>query len=506
MMKRRLLAVLLSLIMLFSLSACGDTTTGSGNKGDEPSAAEQPSEERPAAEAEPAAAHVSRLKAAASKQELVLPDDFLPYSGFRRRNFAEAHESLYCRAIVMQNDETTVAMLTYEIGDVGGVTLDHWMETLEAETGIPRECIFFHAEHVHSAPYAGSDCEENVVDVEKSEQFKEICLNAAIAAVRECLENLEPATVNIGTSQCYVNVNRDYPYRGSTGDDSAIKSAYITWMNPEGYSDHTVTVLEFNSVEDGRPIALWTNYAVHSEVMFHVFQYADDKMILCSDIAGHASMYVEDAFEACGEDIVCMYTMGAAGDQMPQSIGVYYTFDAEGNATEHSMTADGALEVMQAQANSLGEAILAAYWNMDAENAVSELELYSVQDMLSVPGKLKDEDRGDYHGPTTIPTADGWEYDLNADPVDLEIGLIKIGGFAIGTVGTEIAAQIGTDIQTALKEGGASGAMVVSVCNGQHAYLTTEEGYDAATFEATASLMAPGSDALVIEGIASLQR
>lgn len=402
---------------------------------------------------------------------------------------------------MLQNDESTITILTYEIGDVGGETLDHWMQTLETETGISKENVFIHAEHVHSAPYAGSDCEEDVGDVEKTEQFKQICLEAAIAAIKDCQMNLEPAKVSVGTSQCYVNTNRDYAYNGSTGADSDIKSAYITWMNQKGFSDHTVTVLEFDAVEDGHPIALWTNYAVHSEGMFHVFQYLDGKMILCSDIAGHASMCVEKVYQDIGENIVCMHTMGAAGDQMPQYIGVYYTFDANGKVIEHQMTADGALDVMQAQANALGEAILTACRNMDKANAVSELGLYSVQSMLSIPGKLKDEDRGNYQGPTTIPTADGWEYDLNADPVDLEIGWIKIGDFAIGTVGTEIVAQIGSDIKEALMEGGATGAMVVTVCNGQHAYLTTQEGYDAYTFEATASLMAPGSVLWSLKGL-----
>ena len=99
---------------------------------------------------------------------------------------------------MLQNDESTITILTYEIGDVGGETLDHWMQTLETETGISKENVFIHAEHVHSAPYAGSDCEEDVGDVEKTEQFKQICLEAAIAAIKDCQMNLEPAKVSVG--------------------------------------------------------------------------------------------------------------------------------------------------------------------------------------------------------------------------------------------------------------------------------------------------------------------
>lgn len=489
-MKKSLLFIL-ALLLVFPLTACNVSSDSSYHKDGKTDLVLSD------------ITNTSPLKVAASKQPLVLPENFFPYSGFRGRDFAEAHDTLYCRAIVLQSESSTVAILSYEIGDVGGNTLDKWMEQIELETGIPQENIFFHAEHVHSAPYAGSDCEEVVTDIEKTEQFKEICFDAALAAISECLENLEPATLNIGTSQCYINVNRDYKYQGDINSDG-IKSAYITWMNPDGYSDHTVTVLRFNSLVDGHTIALWSNYAVHSEVMFHVFQYTDNKMILCSDIAGHTSMYVEDAYKSIGENVVCMYTMGAAGDQMPQAIGVYYTFDALGNATEHQMTADGALSVMQAQANSLAEAILKVCRNMNSSGNISEVSLVAAQKLLSIPGKIKDENRGDYHGPTSIPTSNGWEYDFNADPVDLEIGLIRLGNFAIATVGAEISAEIGTDIQASLIDRGFVGAIVVTVCNGQHSYLTTRDGYEAFTFEATASLMAPGGDMLLVDGISTL--
>jgi hypothetical protein len=215
--------------------------------------------------------------------------------------------------------------------------------------------------------------------------------------------------------------------------------------------------------------------------MFHAFGFKDNNMILCSDLAGHSSAYIEERYP----NTVCMYTMGAAADQMPLYIAEGYTVDASGDLTVSYLSPQGALGVLDAQAEQLGEAIIAAIRGMDPASAVSKVSLRTLRSTVTVDGKVKDEDRSDtYKGPTTIPTSQaGYAYDLKADPVDIKIGVIQLGQYAIASVGCEITAQIGTDIQNALQALGYADTVLVSQCNGSKQYLTTDEGYAAFTFE-----------------------
>jgi hypothetical protein len=495
-----LMSLALSLLMMLSLASCAGSQASSKGQGSAAGTASQAGSAQASSSADAGkAGPASQLYAAASRQKLTLPDSFFPYEGFRRRNFSEQDDDLYVRAIALKNDETTVLYMALELGDVGGQPLADWTEAVADAAKLSPDQIYICADHVHSAPYAGSDYEEKVGDAEKTAQFEQSCQSACVSAAKECMAKLQPAVMKYGESQCYVNVNRDYKYTGDSKD--GIVSAYATWRNYEGYSDHTVSVFEFDDLS-GNPIAFWTNYAVHSEVMFHAFGFKDNNMILCSDLAGHSSAYIEERYP----NTVCMYTMGAAADQMPLYIAEGYTVDASGDLTVSYLSPQGALGVLDAQAEQLGEAIIAAIRGMDPASAVSKVSLRTLRSTVTVDGKVKDEDRSDtYKGPTTIPTSQaGYAYDLKADPVDIKIGVIQLGQYAIASVGCEITAQIGTDIQNALQALGYADTVLVSQCNGSKQYLTTDEGYAAFTFEATASHMAPGSAAKVEKGFSDL--
>lgn len=435
-----------------------------------------------------------QLMVGADKQELVLPDDFLPYYGFRGRNFSTVIDPLYARCVALNNGENTALFVAIELGDVGGKELEGWLADIVEATGISEEYIYVHAVHTHSAPYAGSDIREDVTDVEKSDQFAEICGQAILTAVQNSLANMQAATMNYAAGECYINVNRNYRYTGDFSGD--IKSAFLTWRNYQNDCDHTVQVIKFDDME-GNTIAYWTNYAVHSLVTFHVYGWEDDMMAITGDISGRLSTYVEERDKGS----VCIFTMGTAGNAMPRYVGEYWSFDAEGNATTAYLTGEGADQVLQVQADELGEAVITTVRGMDNANAVSEVTIEALQTTVSLPGKQK----WTAGSPTEAPTGTGeFEYDLDADPLDVDLGLLKVNDFAFAMVGAEIVTSIGYDIQETLNSNGCSNTMVVSQTNGSAQYISDDYGYDNFTFEGVASWAAPGADQYIVEGLNDL--
>jgi hypothetical protein len=474
---KKISAMLIAFVMVFSFATCG--ISAESNKKTVPQNLAT-------------AGAAGQLMVGADKQELVLPDDFLPYNGFRGRNFSTVLDPLYTRCIALGNGKTTAVFVTIELGDVGGPELDGWIADIEKATGLPKDCVYIHAEHVHSAPYAGSNFREEVGDLEKSVQFADICGKAILTVIQNSLANMKPATMNYTTGQSDININRDYKH---VGTEDNIKAAYIQWRNPDRYCDHTIQILKFDDLK-GETIAYWTNYAIHSTVLFQVYKW-DGLMAIGGDIAGRLSQYVEDRDAGS----VCMFSMGAAADVMAKYVGVYNSIDAKGNVVKTSISsAEGTIEILQAQADELGEAVFTAIRSMDKASAVSEVTLVSSQKTIKLPGKKKW-----LEPPDSCPSGNGeYKYDLDSDPVDVVLGILKIGDFAVATADAELVTSIGLDIKKALKENGCSNTMVVTMTNGTIQYVSDNWGYENFAFEGTQSWVAPGAGKLIVDGLSDL--
>jgi neutral ceramidase len=122
--------------------------------------------------------------------------------------------------------------------------------------------------------------------------------DAAVAAVRRAVDRLTSARIGYGAGVSYFNVNRD-----------AIHPETKRWYqgpNLSGESDKTLAILSFVA-PDGKPIALFVNYAMHP-ISFYL------RGIVSADFPGDASRYIESVY---GEDVVVVWSQGAEGDQNP---------------------------------------------------------------------------------------------------------------------------------------------------------------------------------------------
>lgn len=270
------------------------------------------------------AAESGTLEAGAAKVDITpSADAALAMSGYadRKGGFMGIHDHIYARAIVLGDGSRVAAAVTWELIGVPNAVWEGLSQRIARETAIPSEYLLLCAVHDHSAP-APFGMYGN--DSPKSAAYTKQVEDATVEVIRKARENLQPAKIGIETGKAYVNINRR-EYSPDTG----------WWLgyNPEGPSDKTVTVISFDALS-GKPIALLINYAVHAVVM------GAENYQTSGDLAGATSRYVENHYrgkaddiprgdagpaiqrrpEETSENVVALWTSGAAGDQNPISL------------------------------------------------------------------------------------------------------------------------------------------------------------------------------------------
>lgn len=423
------------------------------------------------------------LYAGAGKAAIEFPENFFPYNGFSGRYLIGVGDPLHARALLLKHGECSVLLVSLELGDI----TDEWAPEISRETGIPAENIFLAATHTHSAPYANSTWGERVGDAEKTEPFCRACLAAVLKAAKTAQETVRPAKLSFAEGTCDINVSRVKPYEGTQAD---VTARYIPAPNPHADSDKTVAVMTLTD-RDGGVIAYLLNYAVHSAVLFRQAWGKNKAGSLTSgDLAGSAMRYVEERSPGA----VAVYTMGAAGDQLPRYTMVHRVFDAQGNFKSEDYGDAAGQALVAAMAGELGAEVLYASAGAAEETSA---QLRTATMTVSAMGKEA------WHGGPPMAIPRDYQY-IPTQMTEIRLGMIALGDTALLTVPAEIVAGIGCDIKEAVKKQGFRNVIVITQCNGALQYIASDEDYDHMTTEANASHFMKGAAGTITDGARQL--
>lgn len=201
----------------------------------------------------------------------------------------------YARAIVIDNGEQLALLLVLESGSSDR---DDMRAAIEAATGIPASNMLITDIHNHTSI--------------GGKEFSAYALEQAIVAVKEAMANMVPAKYGFGTTNSYINMNRDKQQEDGY---------WMQDVNPEGYSDKTLAIIKFVDMNDNL-IATFMNYPMHAMAGFNQPD-VDGQYKVSSNVPGVTCAYMEDRFPGA----VCVWSSGAAGNQNPLEIGspTYYT-------------------------------------------------------------------------------------------------------------------------------------------------------------------------------------
>lgn len=415
------------------------------------------------------------FKAGAAKVDVTPAPSELP------KNYDGILDHLYSRAIVLDNGKTTAALITVDAGAIPDQLWRTVSERVTKELGIPTTNLLLTATHTHSAP------------MQQAAGYAE----KVVESVKLAKQRLTSARVGYGTGVSYINVNRNIV-------DPKTKR---WWEGPnyDGPSDKTVAVIKFESLS-GEPIAVYYNYAMHAVAAGQLDQVS-------ADAPGTASKYIEDSLD---DKVIALWSSGAAGDQNP----IYFqqTFDLRdirirdyakrGIDISNSMPPGGQglnksdptvvklmnqqKQMIQSMGQFLGEEVLHVMRGM--ERTESNVQIYGGQKTISCPGRER-LDSGRAGSPGTYK---------DAGPVEIQLGLLRVGDIAIGAVNAEVFNLIAQRLK---KESPYARTMMATLTNGmaRSGYIPNDTAYGMNTFEVLSSRLQPGcAETSIVNGLLDL--
>ena len=257
---------------------------------------------------------MSKLYAGAGKVTIDPPKEYYPFP----TNFGMTDESrnpCHVRALALDNTEKKILFVVFEMSDIP--SHPDLMKRLCEASGYKEEEIIVAVTHNHSAPNDRSKMVKGADD--KFAFFKEYAVTQACTAVRQAVSSMRKAKIGYGEIQSYCNVNRDK------------KTAYGFWVEGPAYdlySNHTLAVVKITDEQD-RMIAAMLNFGAHAVCAFCA-KDTDGKIKSSSNFPGIACEFVENYY---GNDAVCIWTSGAAGNQDPLLFEYQYKEYEDGYVT-----------------------------------------------------------------------------------------------------------------------------------------------------------------------------
>ncbi|HEY7186041.1 MAG TPA: neutral/alkaline non-lysosomal ceramidase N-terminal domain-containing protein [Vicinamibacterales bacterium] len=407
--------------------------------------------------------------------------DITPAAGELPKNNLGILDRLYARTIVLDNGVTTAALITVDAGAIPDALWQSVSGQIERELGISPARLLLTATHTHSGggPRAANYGQK------------------IVESVRLAKQRLVPARMGYGTGVSFINVNRQIvdPKTGRWWEGA----------NYDGPSDKTVAVLKVEGL-DGSPIAVYYNYAVHAVLAGQLDQ-------ISADIPGASSRYVEDSFD---DRIVAVWSSGAAGDQNP----IYYqqTYDLRdirikdyakrGVDISNAMPPGGEglnrndptvarlmnqqRQMVSSMGQFLGEEVMHVMRGIDRTEA--SVPLYGSFTTIRCPGRERTNDgRAGFEGAYK-----------EAGPVEIRLGLLRIGDIMIGAVNAEVFNPIAQRLK---RESPYKATMMATLTNGaaRSGYIPDDESYGKYTFEVLSSRLQPGcAESAIVNGILTL--
>lgn len=294
----------------------------------------------------------NQLYCGAAKINITPSAQLLPYMfGLMGQQYGRVHDELFLRVIALRSGETTALIVVYDLDKATNPV--EWTKLIEAETGIPVENILYLAIHTHTAPLTGYRPFEGgnfigrkPVEVqEKVRAYEAFLKEQLLTVVKEAIASMVPAKMGYGTGKCFIGINRCRQYDVKSEDGQILPSLNIG-INPEGTVDPTLLVVRFENSQTGKPIAFFTNYAVHCVAAF-LNTCDDGKAFLSSDIGGTVSKELEKEYLGS----VALWTSAPAGDINPvQMIQTFYPDPDTGAPVQRCIkgedAADTTLKVM----------------------------------------------------------------------------------------------------------------------------------------------------------------
>jgi hypothetical protein len=425
-----------------------------------------------------ACAALGELRVGAARLDITPPADPAAPPG----NYA--HERLYLRAIVLDNGSARAALIGADQGGLSEVIWSAASKQIAAELNCPVANIVMSATHSHSAWGPGVRPGPGGPPPNPNQPPPPIVAQI-VDTVKQAKAKLQPARAGFGKGASFLNVNRD-----------TIDPETHLWTqapNLNAPSDKTVSVLKFETPK-GEPIAVYFTYAMHP-VNGYLAGFTS------ADYPGAACRHIEQAYD---DKAVAIFAQSASGDQNPLYLraatnamasrsGVKITGNVLNREKVEAPLRDGKVKeqpldpkvaitlkrVMESEGVLLGEEVIRVMTNTTRLDVNPRIA--ATQNTVTCPGRRRTDTRRE-GAPGTYE---------DGDPVDIRLGLLRIGNVALGSANAEIYSAIGTKVK---EQSPLANFFLVTIANGRSnsGYIPDDASFGAYSFQVLSSRLKPG--------------
>ena len=379
------------------------------------------------------------LLAGAGVGTINFPEEMLPNS----EGLTYVDEAPHARVMLIQHD-IKVAIVALELVNTPENLIAKIKSMVSEATGTPEANVWVSSTHAFCTPHQLTD----------GEYFDPAVISAVQDALDQAVESLTYATFGITSVQCDVNVNNQMIVNGR---------AYDNIQNPDGTSDHTLTVMKFQDL-DGEDIGMMFSYGIRSSCADAPRNTAG--RYITPDLTGEACLDLEEKYE-----VPVLYLNSAAADQMPVEVANYNTVAEDGTVT--SVWAEDGIQQGLELAEKMGAKISEA-----VASAADEI----VCDGEGIIGHAA----GSYD----------WDNTTGDAQINIPVEVITIDGLAMAAVKTELCAETAISLREASDY---DYTIALTFVNGDQSYMPAASTYEDGLKVSTKSSLKAGAAEEFIE-------
>ena len=388
---------------------------------------------------------------------------------FHNRPSTAVRDDLMTKALVVENDGTSVALVACDLIATSGELTAGVRERVAERAGIDGSRVLVCATHTHTGP----DVRGSRI-VPRNEEWFATLADRVADAVCMAQDRKRPAQLFIGRAQEEgLAFNRRFRLPDGT---ETFGTAGGTAVGVAGPTDPDLTVLKFAD-ENGEPFAIVSNYSLHIDVMGGTEISAD-----------YPGIMTEALRAVYGPDLMHLFVQGACGNinhvqyigesfvpkkgpvksrQIGRALGGAVVNCAEKAPPSESARVACASEIVPIPYYPMNERVLAMLEEAKAKKEPSTRDTFFIKRVES--------------------------YDLDGKEADVEVQALRIGHSAVVAVPGEYFVEWGFEIK---KWSPMPYTFIAEQANDWFGYIPTWEALERGGYEATpimSSQLAPGA-------------
>ena len=383
---------------------------------------------------------------------------------FEDRTAEGIHDDLYVKAIVLSDGKITLGLITCDLIDIPTPIIQAAKTRIAEQTGIAPDRVLISSTHTHTAPSA-----VGALATPDEPDYAESLVPRIADAVTMAVHSMVPAEAAWASGDCAEEVhNRRWHMKDGT---VRMNPGYQNpdAIRPAGSTDPQLGLLVIREAESRRPIAVYTNLALH-------YVGTGESHVVSADYFGAFSRSLQ---RMAGSEFITMMANGCQGDVNNCD------FSRPARRSVHAYSAiERVANVVAAEAWK--------QWNLlREEDFSSDIGLGAV--LREIPFKRRTATAEEMAAATELYESgeDGsdreWLYArelvlLDETPLawNVPVHALRIGDLGIVGLHGEVFVEVGLDIKARSPMGQ---TMVVGLANGSVGYVASDEALDEGSYE-----------------------